>query len=275
MKKKSCFLYLFVIIVTIFLCGAIIYFLQPSLFFYPYHDEEAYIELQDARGFEEVSIPHKGGQLHGWLHRDPDTEIAPLVLFYGGNMQNSSAWFRLFTRTDTFRYFKGYHVLFVDYPGYGLSDGKPTEKSMFAAALEVYDFAQDLESTSGKTVLLGYSIGTGVATYVASQRPIDGLILLAPYDRGLSLYNDRYNIFHGPLKLLARFKFDSATYAEQVSVTPLIIASRADEVIPYTHAEELSPHFPLPVELILLDSIPHDGFFYSAPVLDAIKAYLS
>ena len=275
-KNKNSFLFsLTVIAVTLFLCCAVIYFLQPSMFFFPYHDAEAYESLQATEHFEEVSIPHGKGQLHGWLRRDPEMHSAPLLILYGGNMQNSSAWFRMFENTGTFRWFRGYHVLFVDHPGYGLSDGKPTEKSLFSAALAVFDFSQTIEGTNGNTVLLGYSIGTGVATYVASHRSIEGLILLAPYDRGLSLYNDVCNIFHGPLEALARFKFDSATYAEHVSVSPLILASENDEVIPYTQAIELSQHFRNLKDLVILDGINHDGFFYSTQVLEAIQSYLS
>ena len=72
-----------------------------------------------------------------------------------------------------------------------------------------------------------------MATYVASQRNVNGLILVAPYDEALSLYNDTVNIFHGPLKLLARYKFNSIYYAQNVTVSPLIITSYDDEVISY------------------------------------------
>ncbi len=274
-KKKALLLYLSVILTTFILCVAVIYFLQSAMFFYPYHDAEAYESLQKMEDFQEITIPHNSGTLHGWLHRDPQTGSAPLVILYGGNGQNSSAYFRLFENTGVFHRFQGYDVLFVDYPGYGLSSGKPTEKTLFSAALAVYDFSRTIDDTNGKVIILGYSIGTGVATYVASQRSIDGLILLAPYDRGLSLYNDVCNIFHGPLEGLARFKFDSATYARQISVPPLVIASRDDEVIPYTHAVALGQHFPSLKELMILDGIPHDAFFYSSQVLDGIQSYLS
>lgn len=274
-KKKALLVYLSVLLTALILCVAVVYFLQPAMFFYPYHDAEAYESLQGIADFQEISIPHKDGTLHGWLHRDPQTDSAPLVILYGGNGQNSSAYFRMFETAGIFRRFQGYDVLFVDYPGYGLSSGKPTEKTLFSAALAVYDFSRTLEDTSEKVVILGYSIGTGVATYVASQREIDGLILLAPYDRGLSLYNDVCNIFHGPLEGLARFKFDSVTYARQITVPTLLIASRDDEVIPYTHAIELGQHFPSLKALTILDGIHHDAFFYSSQVLEEIQGYLS
>ncbi len=274
-KKKILLSRLSILGVILLLMVGVIYFIQPALFFYPYHDAQAYEALRETENFQEISIPHQKGYLHGWLHRDPQTGSAPLVILYGGNSQNSSAWFRMFENTDTFRWFRGYDVLFVDYPGYGLSDGKPGEKTLFSAGLAVFDYSKTIEDTNGKVILLGYSIGTGVATYVASQRTIDGLILLAPYDKGLSLYNDACNIFHGPLTLLARFKFDSVTYAQEVTVPTILLASRDDEVIPYAHAIELSRHFPDLKEILILEGINHEGFFYSSQVLEQIQEYLN
>ena len=262
------------ILTFLLLVVLVVYLIQPSMFFYPYHHEEAYTKLKEKDSFKEIIIPHGKGQLHGWLRYHGEGERAPLLIFYGGNGQNSSYYSNLYEQMDVYSYFQGYHVLFVDYPGYGLSDGSPTEKSLFSAGLAVYDYAQDMDCAGDKTVILGYSIGTGVASYVASQREADGLILLAPFDRGLSLYNDALNIFHGPLKALARFKFDSVTYARRISVPTLIIASKADEVIPYTHAQELSKHFSNLADFVLTEDASHDNFFFSQEILGQIQTYL-
>ena len=88
-------------------------------------------------------------------------------------------------------------------------------------AKEVYDYALTRKDVDkDKICVLGFSIGTGVATYLASERDIDGLILIAPYDKALSLYNNCLNIFHGPLKILARYKFESIKYAKDVKNSP-------------------------------------------------------
>ena len=60
-----------------------------------------------------------------------------------------------------------------------------------------------------KIVVFGFSIGTGMATYVASQREVNGLILLAPYDNALNLYNDNVNIFYGPIEKIRKYRFES------------------------------------------------------------------
>ena len=259
----------------IFVVGVIL-LAQPYLFFYPWHDESSYESLRDNNHFTELRIPHKDGMLHGWLRRNSEADTAPLLLFFGGNGQNASNAMQLLEATGSFSYFEEHHVLFIDYPGYGLSDGSPSENSLFAAASEVYDYAAKLDSVDPDRIsVLGYSIGTGVATYLASQREVRGLLLLAPYDKGLSLYNDALNIFHGPLAWLARYKLDSASYAREIKLSPLIITSRDDKVIPYDLSLTLADAFPNTPNTIVLEGIAHDCYLYDQRVLDAIAAYLS
>lgn len=166
--------------------------------------------------------------------------------------------------------------MIIDYPGYGLSDGKPYDKTMFDSALKVYDYASKLDCVNkDNIVVLVYSIGTGVATYVASQRNVNGLILVAPYDEALSLFNDTVNIFHGPLKLLARYKFDSIYYAQSVNVSPLIIASYHDEVISYKFSLNLAEDFSNVDKTIVLDNnVKHNYYFSQEDVLINIYDYL-
>jgi dienelactone hydrolase len=125
-----------------------------------------------------------------------------------------------------------------------------------------------------KIVVMGYSLGTGVATYVASQKEVNGLILVAPYDCALNLCNNVLNIFHGPLKLLARYDFDSISYAKDVKTLPLIITSKSDEVINCELSLNLSKHFPIVPEFLLLDYVGHDYYFDQSTTLRCINRYL-
>ena len=164
----------------------------------------------------------------------------------------------------------------ADYPGYGLSDGKPSDKTMFESALKVYDYACNLDYVDkNNIVILGYSIGTGVATYVASQRNVNGLMLIAPYDEALSLYNNAINIFHGPLKALAKYKFDSLHYSQSVTVSPLIITSYDDEVINYKFSLNLANHFKNTYKTVVLNNnVKHNDYFLQESVLEDIYNYL-
>lgn len=275
MKNKKIFFYIISILIVLLIFIATILLIQPSLFFYPWHDEESYNKLLNEKDFEEIRIDNNDSLLDGWFKYNTQEKPAPLLLFFGGNSQNSSNTCMNFLNNDIYKYFEGYNFMIIDYPGYGLSDGTPSDKSMFEAALKIYDYACNLDYVDkNKIVVLGYSIGTGVATYVASQRDVNGLILVAPYDNALSLYNYNLNIFHGPFKLLARYKFDSISYAPNVKVAPLIFASHDDEIINYTFSLNLANYFNHVEKTIVLDDVTHNEYFSQEIVLNNIYNYL-
>ncbi len=265
---------LFVTLLLFLVISAIIYILQPYVFFYPKHDDLCYTFLKGTDGFKEITINGEN-KLNGWLKYNTEKNPAPLLIYLGGNSQNASSTFYNFYNNNIFNYFENYNVLYVDYPGYGFSSGNPSEKSLFEAALNIYDYAYNLDFVDkNNIVIFGYSIGTGPATYLASQRDVNGLILLAPYDNALSLYNYNINIFYGPLKLLARYKFTSDVYAQNVNVAPLIITSYSDEVINYEFSLNLASYFKEVYDTIVLDNIRHSYYFENTDVLNNISLYL-
>lgn len=268
-------IYLFLAILLISTVFIIIY-LQPSSWFHPWQDEESYNQLLTEENFEEIQIDNNGEILDGWIKYNTEQEQAPLLIFFEGNAQNSSNICLNFLNTDKYKYFENYNFMIIDYPGFGLSDGKTSDTTMFEAALKVYDYASSLDYVDkDNIVVLGYSIGTGVATYVASQRDVNGLILVAPYDEALSLYNDSVNIFYGPLKLLAIYKFKSITYAPSVTVSPLVITSYDDEVIDYNLSLNLVTYFNNVEKTIVLDNnVKHSDYFSQEEVLTNIYDYL-
>jgi pimeloyl-ACP methyl ester carboxylesterase len=244
------------------------------MFFYPNQDDEAYQKNKQNGMLEEVTIEEDGASLGGWFGKNA-TGKAPLVIYFGGNGECSA---RRFDNLETYQIwdtFEGFNFLMVDYPGYGLSAGKPSDNAMFVMAKKVYDYAITREDVDpDHIVVMGYSLGTGVATYLSSQREVSGLILMAPYDEGLSLYNSKMNIFKGPLKLLATNHYDSKKYAEKVTVSPIILASKDDEMIPYSLSVELSKHFQNNPQLITYEGFYHNDFWGKDEVFTKIKAYL-
>ena len=91
-------------------------------------------------------------ELHGWIKRNSSLEVAPLVIYFGGNAQNSSTTFNYYNENNIFEYFSGYNVLYVDYPGYGLSVGQPSSKSLLESGLTIYDYASKLEEDTSENL---------------------------------------------------------------------------------------------------------------------------
>ena len=269
-NKKTFISIIIVLLISIFI-GC--FFCQKDFFFHPWHDNKSYDLLKQDNTYKEINIESNGQKLNGWIKfNNNQNESSPLLIISGGNMQNSSNKLKDFENNNKYSFFSGYNVMMIDYPGYGLSKGSPSDKSLLKAGLNIYDYAKEQSYVnSDQIVVLGYSIGSGVATYVAAERNVNGLILIALY----SLYNTYLNIFHGPLKLFTRYRINSDKYAKKVTVSPLVITSYDDEVISYKFAEKLVKNFNKTYKFTTLDhQIYHNDNFEYEHTLTDIKDYL-
>lgn len=254
-----------------------IFYLQEKMLFYPSNSVDCFEQLQSDPSFRKISVTAKDGtRLSGWLRPGSEAGKAPLLLYFGGNGQNSSKTFSGFLKQGIFSSFNGYGVMMVDYRGYGYSEGKPDDRTMFSDALDIYDYAvKQPYADPSRVVPLGYSIGTGEAVYLASQRRTAGLVLVAPYYSGQDLYNGMLDIFHGPMTMLIRYRFDTEKYAPQVACRPLVFTSKTDEMIGWKQSEALSKRFPSGARLELIDGATHNTYFKSKVMTGEIQDYLT
>ncbi|MBQ7667856.1 MAG: alpha/beta fold hydrolase [Clostridia bacterium] len=252
--------------------------LQDYIFFHPWNDLTAYKKLQNIDEFKEIEIKNDKVNLSGWFWNIQNKEDkAPLVIFFTGNAQNSSNTLYNYYLSGTMKnVFENYNLMIIDYPGYGRSKGKPSDDSMFIASDYVFEYATKMDEVDKDNIaIMGYSIGTGVASYAASVNNANALILVAPYDKALSLYNDTIDSFHGSVESLAKYSFDSATYAESVDEPTLIFTSKDDEVINYRHSLDLAGHFAELDDVVILDGVNHNSYFLQSEVLEGIKEFLN
>ncbi len=252
-----------------------IYVLAPTQLFYPHFDEKAYTELKTRKGAEEITIETQNGSISGFmLHNAPD--CAPLVLYFYGNGENSSARMLKIIDRGALEAFTGCNIAIFDYPGYGQSDGVPSEKTLKDFGLSVFDaLSQRADVDKNRIIVFGYSLGTGVADYVASKRDVAGLMLMAPYSDGYDLFNGFADIFHGPLRTLVAFRMESIKFAQDVSVSPLILASKSDKMVSYDSSVRLSQAFSSGCTFETLQNIGHNDFWGSETVLKCIEDYLT
>lgn len=127
----------------------------------------------------------------------------------------------------------------LHYRGYGGSGGAPSEAALVGDALALVD---QLQPYYAELVLIGRSLGSGVAVQVASQRPIVGLILVTPFDSVENVAVRHYPIF--PVRWLLRDRFRSWQHTATIEAPTLIVVAEQDRVIPPAHAEALRQHFP-------------------------------
>lgn len=202
---------------------------------------------------------------------DDATSKRPVVLYFEGNGGNSAA------RTlDVVRKpgpLAGFDFVCCDYPGYGESGGEPSERSLKAFGLAAYD-ATVKAFPGRRIVVFGFSLGTGVATYVASERSVVGLILAAPYADGFDLFNNVAPIFYGPTRATVPYRMEAVKFAEKIDVRPLILATRPDALVPFESAERLAKAFSSGAEFVAQDDVEHHWVWSTEIASAEIAEYL-
>ena len=151
-----------------------------------------------------------------------------LLLWFDGNSDNIRNIAPLLDRLDNV------DVAGLNYRGYGESDGLPTQELLFEDALLLYD---TLAPRYNQIYLLGRSLGTGVAAYLASKRPTGGLILITPYYSVRALAAVRFPLLSWGF--LVRHPFESAKYLLGNSLPVAVLEVIGDRVIPNRHTQKL------------------------------------
>jgi pimeloyl-ACP methyl ester carboxylesterase len=216
-------------IFAVFVLACVYMYLQQDKFiFYPLQNEPALIERWEKH---RVEIPTSDGPLEGWWLENPQATTEKVILYFGGNAEDvlsSAADAKLNARK----------VLLSNYRGYGRNAGKPSQRALFADALEIYDYAVRTSGvTSQEIVVMGRSLGSGVATYLASQRSVAAVVLITPYDSIRAVAQSLYPIL--PIRLLLKHPFPSDTFAPNIKAPLLIVAAEHDQVVPTEHARRL------------------------------------
>lgn len=144
------------------------------------------------------------------------------VIYLGGNAEDVSASLPLLDSA-----FPDHALYLLHYRGYAGSSGKPTEQALVADALALFD---RVHGEHGKVVVIGRSLGTGIAVQLATLRPVSRLVLVTPYDSLGELAARQFPLF--PVRWLLRDRYESGKYAPRVRAPTLILAAEHDDIIP-------------------------------------------
>lgn len=187
---------------------------------------------------EEVQLAAADGtRLHGWLVKPQAASPAPLVIYFGGNAEEVS-WMLDAVGDPVRGETPGIAWLLVNYRGYGLSEGSPSEAALVADALVLYDFATAHPAVDPQRIVaFGRSLGSGVAVALAAQRPVRAVVLVSPFDSLASVAKHHYPYL--PVDWLLRHPFDSIALAPALRQPLLCFIAERDEVIPPAHSERL------------------------------------
>jgi pimeloyl-ACP methyl ester carboxylesterase len=262
------------ILSVVFICFILIllllYLFQEKLIFYPQKISEKnsnYIRSSH-KNIEDITLQMKGGtRLSGWLVKNIQNGKSKLIIYFGGNAEEVS-W--MINEADRF---KDWSAALMNYRGYGLSDGKPGEKSLFSDALEIFDYfsnRKDVDRT--RIVLIGRSIGTGVAVYLARNRDAAGVVLVSPYDSLASIAQEIFPFLL--VGLILKHKFDSISIASYIKVPALVLIASDDKVIPTRHSEKLAEKWGAKVEIKEIKGVDHNTISDREEYWESIAEFL-
>jgi pimeloyl-ACP methyl ester carboxylesterase len=238
------------------------YLWQRSFIYHPSPEiEHPYQQLQIAVD-DEVTL-----QIIEVNPNQPDA-----VIYFGGNAEAVAAG-----AADLARALPDKTLYLVNYRGYGGSGGSPTEANLFTDAEKVFDaISSGAGTNSGSNYqsisVIGRSLGSGVACWLASRKPAARLVLITPYDSILKIAQSAFSIF--PVSWLLKDRYESVKYAPLIDAPVLALLAERDNIIPASSSEELLRHFPGFVETHVLSGTGHNDLQLHPKFYPAISEFL-
>lgn len=219
------------VVIYVLYCGAL-FLLQRQMLYPRYLMGASGHSGSIPKGVEPLRIGTPEGAVDAWyLPPSGGGAPSPAMIFAHGNAEVIDGLVPEFRPIAAL----GMAVLLVEYPGYGRSEGTPSEASITAAMVAAYDhLAARPEVDPSRIVLYGRSLGGGAACVLAARRPSAGLILISTFTSVRS-FARRY----GVPAVLVRDPFDNLAVIRSYPGPILVIHGRHDEVISYSHAKNL------------------------------------
>lgn len=226
-------------LVYVGLCGWM-YAKQRELMYFPQFS-------QGSTAPTDFELRRDGITLRGWVvnPRQPGA-----IVYFGGNAESIEDM-----RDEFAQWFPDRSTYLVAYRGFGASDGSPGEDALFADALAVFDQVQ-ARHPGAAVAVIGRSLGSGVASYVASQRPVARLALVTPFDSLVNVAQAHYPWL--PVRQLLKDRYESTRYLAKYRGPVLVIRAGRDEVVPAANTDRLITSLANPPQVIQLPAADHN-----------------
>lgn len=182
-----------------------------------------------------------------------------LILGFSGNAWNADD-----CTTYLARRLWDFDIAVFHYRGYEPSEGEPSEAALFADAEFLHDtLVQGLQPE--RVYAIGMSLGSGVAAWLGSRRPLHGLVLVTPFDSIEAVARARYPF--APVRWLLKHPFRSDQHLVGRDIAVAVIAAGEDRVVPRQRTEALVRRLARPVLVETIAGVSHSGI-YDSPQMD-------
>ena len=220
-----------VVVAVVGLLATVAWFQERMIFFPERLEQEVDLSWTGAR--EEVFLEaDDGARIHGLVF-EAKGERRGVVLYFHGNAGSVASWYAV--AEELSRY--GVDVLLIDYRTYGKSRGAMSEEGLYHDGKAAYAYLVEEGYDPAKIIVHGRSLGAAIATDVASQHPVGGVVLETPFT---SLKDRAREIYPFLLPgLLLRYEMDNLERVASLDAPTWVVHGTDDRVIPVEHGREV------------------------------------
>lgn len=219
--------------------------------------------------FELLSITTEDGiELEGVVYEPKEMyrklpTIESTLLFFGGRSHDSVGLIKKLATS-----FPHTRIITFNYRSYGKSGGVVSEKNILSDGLLI---AKKVQEKYGDFYLLGFSIGSLVASYIASKQKVQELFLVGSFDSVALLAKERFGF--GPAWLF-RYKLDNTKNVEHIDAKTYLFVSKDDETTFIKNSRNLKNHVKNLVHYEEFDSLSHKELLWDDAVVKTINEVL-
>jgi pimeloyl-ACP methyl ester carboxylesterase len=181
------------------------------------------------------------------------------ILFFAGRSHDSVALIKKLSQR-----FPHFRIITFNYRSYGKSQGVIDEKNIFEDSLKI---AKIIQKNYGDFYLLGFSLGSSVASYVASKHKSKGVFLIGVYDSVAGVAKVKYNI---NLSWLLRYKFDNTKVVKNIDAPTYVFVSKSDTTTYIQNSREIKKYYKNLVYYVEFENLTHKELFWDERVTKKI-----
>lgn len=248
--------------------------LEKKTVFLPQAGKDARKPSDIGMAYEDVTIKTADGVLlYGWfVPAKENAAEAVTFLFFHGNAGN------MYSRVEKIELLHelGGNVLIIDYRGYGISEGSPSEKGIYLDAQAAFDYVVTRTDVArDKIIAYGVSLGGAPAADLALHRPVAAVVLHSTFTSAADMAKKIFPIV--PL-FLVQTKMKTVNKVPKITVPKLIVHAPQDEVAPYWMGKRLFDAAAEPKEFLELQGGHNEAHFisrneYLAGMREFLKKY--
>ncbi len=191
----------------------------------------------------------------------------PTLLWSHGNAEDLQSLYPLLERINQMQ---GYNILAYDYPGYGLSEGKPAENGCYQNIKASWKYlTETLNIPQEKIIILGQSVGSGASTWLAAQDGVNpaALVLISPF-KSINRVPFGVNLF-------PKDRFSNISRIKTVTCPLLVMHGKNDKVIKHSHGIALYEKHQAEKDMISLEKTGHNDVWNNEKSYESLFDYIT